>query len=178
MNTSDFPHRFLPPFLTAFLLAVLLVFPTVVRAADSDAHQGHGVSHAAIGMVDNSNEPWAQQLKGQTIVEDAISGRANRSALVELQHSRLMEQMARQVEAGLVTNTGLFNGMSTMHQYDGQGYLLASQPGVEPVATSGGRCPSTAPVGKYGISAINVGVQLTHWPLFSPRGSYVFHDVI
>ena len=92
MNTSDFPHRFLPPFLTAFLLAVLLVFPTVVRAADSDAHQGHGLSHAAIGMVDNSNEPWAQQLKGQTIVEDAISGRANRSALVELQHNRLIDR--------------------------------------------------------------------------------------
>src|SRR5947208_16681080 len=109
MNTSHFPHRFLPPFLTVSCLALLLVFPTVVRAVDSDAEPGHGVSHAthtAMGMVDNSNEPWAQQLKGQTIVEDAISGRANRSALVELQHNRLMEQMARQVEAGLVTNTG------------------------------------------------------------------------
>src|SRR3989475_10699828 len=158
MNTSDFPHRFLPPFLTAFLLAVLLVVPPPVFAADSDAHQGHGLSHAAMGMVDNSNEPWAQQLKGQTIVEDAISGRANRSALVELQHNRLMEQMARQAEAGLVTNTGLFNGMSTMHQYDGQGYLLASQPGVEPVATAGGRCPPTAPVRENGIAPNNAEI--------------------
>src|SRR3989442_9946467 len=145
MNTSDFPHRFLPPFLTAFLLAVCLVVPSPVLAADSDAHQGHGGSHAAMGMVDNSNEPWAQQLKGQTIVEDAISGRANRSALVELQHNRLMEQMARQVEAGHGTNTGLFNGMSTMHQYNGQGYLLVSQPGVQPVAATSGHGPSTAP---------------------------------
>src|SRR2546425_11680099 len=99
MNTSDFPHRFLPPFLTAFLLAVLVVFPKVVGGADSDAHQGHGVSHAAMGMVDNSNEPWAQQLKGQTIAEDAISGPANRSGLVELQHHALLGQMARQAEA-------------------------------------------------------------------------------
>src|SRR5947209_17356184 len=174
MNTSDFPHRFLPPFLTAFLLAVLLVFPTVVRAADSDAHQGHGVSHAAMGMIDNSNEPWAQQLKGQTIVEDAISGRANRSALVELQHNRLMEQMDRHV--GQAPNTGLFNGMSTMHQYDGQGYLLASQPGVEPVAVSGGRCPSTAPVRKYDISAINVEISLNQWLDFYPGYMYVLTE--
>src|SRR3989449_7512353 len=55
------------------------------------------------------------------------------------------------VEAGQVTNTGLFNGMSTMHQYDGQGYLLVSQPGVEPVVATSGRCPSTAPVRKYDI---------------------------
>ena len=47
MNTSDFPHRFPPQFLTAFFLAVLLVFPTVVRAADADTPQGHALSHAA-----------------------------------------------------------------------------------------------------------------------------------
>src|SRR5437773_586166 len=133
MKESNFRHVFSPSFIIySLILAVCLVVPSPVLGADSGAHQGHGVSHAAMGMVDNSNEPWAQQLKGQTIVEDAIAGRANRSALVELQHNRLMEQMARQVESG--QGTGLFNGMSTMHQYDGQGYLLASQPGVEPVA--------------------------------------------
>ncbi len=179
MKGSNFRNVFSPSFIIySLILAVCLVVPSPVLAADSDAHQGHGVSHAAIGMVDNSNEPWAQQLKGQTIVEDAISGRANRSALVELQHNRLMEQMARQAEAGLVTNTGLFNGMSTMHQYDGQGYLLASQPGVEPVATSGGRCPSTAPVRKYDISAINVEITLNQWLDFYPGYMYVLTENI
>ncbi len=177
MKGSNFRNVFSPSFIIySLILAVCLVVPSPVLAADSDAHQGHEVSHAAMGMVDNSNEPWAQQLKGQTIVEDAISGRANRSALVELQHNRLMEQMARQVEAGLVTNTGLFNGMSTMHQYDGQGYLLASQPGVEPVATSGGRCPSTAPVRKYDISAINVEITLNQWLDFYPGYMYVLTE--
>ncbi len=181
MKGSNFRNVFSPSFIIySLILAVCLVVPSPVLAADSDAHQGHGVSHAAMGMVDNSNEPWAQQLKGQTIVEDAISGRANRSALVELQHNRLMdmEQMARQAEAGLVTNTGLFNGMSTMHQYDGQGYLLASQPGVEPVATSGGRCPSTAPVRKYDISAINVEITLNQWLDFYPGYMYVLTENI
>jgi len=179
MKALVFRNLLLNPFLfSLFIIVAILVTPPHVVAADSDAHQGHGVSHATMGMVDNSNEPWAQQLKGQTIVEDAISGRANRSALVELQHNRLMEQMARQVEAGLVTNTGLFNGMSTMHQYDGQGYLLASQPGVEPVATSGGRCPSTAPVRKYDISAINVEITLNQWLDFYPGYMYVLTENI
>src|SRR2546422_3049232 len=178
MKAQDFRNLLFNPFLFSLILAAALVAPAGILAADSDAHAGHGVNHAAMGMVDNSNEPWAQQLKGQTIVEDAISGRANRSALVELQHSRLMEQMARQVEAGLVTNTGLFNGMSTMHQYDGQGYLLASQPGVEPVATSGGRCPSTAPVRKYDISAINVEITLNQWLDFYPGYMYVLTENI
>ena len=31
---------------------------------------------------------WAEQLKGQTIVEDAMSGRGERSAMVEQQHQR------------------------------------------------------------------------------------------
>src|ERR1700675_537066 len=30
---------------------------------------------------------WAEKLKGQTIVEDAMSGKAERSAMVELQRS-------------------------------------------------------------------------------------------
>jgi len=66
-----------------------------------------------MGMIDNSNEPWAQQLKGQTIVEDSIEGRPDRAAMVELQHNRLMDHMASQVEVGQAPNTGLFNGIST-----------------------------------------------------------------
>src|SRR2546428_10114097 len=162
MKGSHFRNVFSPSFIIySLILVVCLVVPSPVLAADSDAHQGHGESHAAMGMIDNSNEPWAQQLKGQTIVEDAISGRANRSALVELQHNRLMEQMARQV--GQAQNTGLFNGMSTMHQYDGQGYPPASQQGVDPVAMSGVRCPPTPPVRKYGLPPINVGTPLNPW---------------
>ncbi len=98
MKTSHVRSPLFHPFLSVFFFAVAtLVVPAGVLAADSEAHKGHEINHAAMGMVDNSNEPWAQKLKGQTIVEDAMSGRASRSALVEMQHNRLMEQMTRQV---------------------------------------------------------------------------------
>ena len=63
-----------------------------------------------------------------------------------------------------------------MHQYDGQGYLLASQSAAEPVATSGGRCPSTVPVKKYDISAINVEISLNQWLDFYPGYMYVLTE--
>ena len=44
------------------------------------------------GMTSQS-PGWAERLKGQTIVEDAMEGRAERAALVEQQHQRMMQQM-------------------------------------------------------------------------------------
>src|SRR5438132_13603288 len=109
MKGSNFRNVFSPLFIIySLIFAVCLVVSSPALAADSDTHQGHEVSHAAMGMIDNSNEPWAQQLKGQTIVADEISGRANRSALVELQHNQLMAQLARPVRQA--TNPGLVNG--------------------------------------------------------------------
>ena len=43
------------------------------------SHAAHGDTHAHMGMIDASSEPWAQKLKGQTIVENAMERRANRS---------------------------------------------------------------------------------------------------
>ena len=51
---------------------------------------------------------WAEQLKGQTIVEDAMSGRGERSAMVEQQHQRIMEQMSHDPQVQGV-NTGMYN---------------------------------------------------------------------
>lgn len=177
MKTSHVRSPLFHPFLSfLFFAAATLVVPAGIFAADAEAPKGHETNHAVMGMVDHSNEPWAQKLKGQTIMEDAMSGRASRSALVEMQHNRLMEQMTRQVQVGQTSNTGMFNGMSTMHQYDGQGYLLASQPGVEPVAATGGRCPSSAPVKKYDISAINVEITLNQWLDFYPGYMYALTE--
>ena len=153
MKTSIYSRFILPSLVVSLTFGAWLFAGSLAVAADVETqkgHEGHSVmNHAAMGMIDNSQEPWAQKLKGQTIVENAIEGRPNRAAMVEMQHNRLMEQMARQAQDSQGSNTGLFNGMSTMHQYDGQGYLLASQSAAEPVATSGGHCPSTAPVKKY-----------------------------
>src|SRR6184192_583456 len=182
MKTSILSRFTLPSLVVSLTFGAWLFASSLSVAADAEpqnGHEGHSVmNHAAMGMIDNSQEPWAQKLKGQTIVENAIEGRPNRAAMVEMQHNRLMEQMARQAQDGQGSNTGLFNGMSTMHQYDGQGYLLASQSAAEPVATSGGRCPSTAPVKKYDISAINVEITLNQWLDFYPGYMYVLTENI
>src|SRR6266571_2126972 len=126
MKSSLLFRFFLPSLVLALTLGGWLFAGSLAVAADMETQKGHethnAASHAAMGMTDNSQEPWAQKLKGQTIVENTIEGRPERAAMVEMQHNRLMEQMARQAQDGKGSNTGLFNGMSTMHQYDGQGY--------------------------------------------------------
>src|SRR5688572_14553058 len=82
--------------LQAILLASsLMVSPPVFAAGPEDAHQTHAVPIS--GPVAGSN--WAEALKGQTRVEDAIEGRAGRSEKVELQHHRLMRQMEQQASS-------------------------------------------------------------------------------
>jgi hypothetical protein len=121
---------------------------------------------------------WAEQLKGQTIVEDTMSGRANRASMVEQQHQRIMEHMSHDPQVQAV-NTGMFNTSSMMHQYGagGQDMLLMSDARVEPVAmTGGGKCPATAPVKQYHVSAINVEITLNQWLDFYPGYMYVLDE--
>ena len=136
-----------------------------------------GSSHVAM----NHQLPgWAEQLKGQTIVEDAMSGLGDRSARVEQQHQRIMDHMAKDPQVQAV-NTGMFNTSSMMHQYGagGQDLLLMSDPRVEPVAmTGGGKCPATAPVKHYNVSAINVEITLNQWLDFYPGYMYVLDEDI
>ncbi len=101
--------------------------------------------------MDHQSPAWAERLKGQTIVENAQEGRAERAALVEKQHERLMQQMQKEMTE---SNSGGYNTMSMMHQYGaGKGnYLLASDGDLEPVAmTGGGKCPASAPVKQYDV---------------------------
>ena len=119
---------------------------------------------------------WAEKLKGQTIVEDAMEGRAERAALVEQQHERMMQQMQQDMEHG-GSNTGAFNGMSMIHQYGGgpQNGLLASSD-AEPVSMTGGLCPKTAQVRNYDISAINVEITLNQWLDYYPGYMYALTE--
>ena len=129
------------------------------------------------GMNHQSPE-WAERLKGQTIIENAKEGRAERSALVEKQHERLMEQMQKEMTD---SNSGGFDTMSMMHQYGaGKGnYLLNSDPDIEPVAMSGGgKCPAFAQVRNYDIAAINVEITLNQWLDYYPGYMYVLTENI
>ncbi len=153
------------------LVAGLVGAPTVF-ALDQAAKESHKKAQPV------SSLGWVEALKGQTVVENSIEGRADRAALVEQQHNRMMEQM--QKDMNHAPNTGAFNTMSMIHQYGaGKGNgLLASSPGVEPVSGKGGNCPATAPVRKYDISAINAEISLNQWLDFYPGYMYVLTEDI
>ena len=134
--------------------------------------------HVAMNHQNHQLPAWAEQLKGQTIVEDTMSGKGDRAAMVEQQHQRVMEHMAQDPQVQGV-NTGMYNTSAMMHQYGagGQDMLLVSDPRIEPVAmTGGGKCPATAPVRQYNVSAINVEITLNQWLDFYPGYMYVLDE--
>jgi hypothetical protein len=153
-----------------------LVCLPLAASAETQPH----VDHAAPQQTAMSHQlpSWAEKLKGQTIVEDAMAGKPERSAMVEQQHQRIMEHLTHDPQAQQV-NTGMFNTQTMMHQYGagGQDLLLMSDPRVEPVAlTGGGKCPASAPVKQYNVSAINVEITLNQWLDFYPGYMYTLDE--
>jgi FtsP/CotA-like multicopper oxidase with cupredoxin domain len=127
------------------------------------------------------NQPaWAEQLKGQTIVEDAKEGHVERTAMMERQHQRIMEKINEQMvhDAEVQRTGGQYNNVNMMHQYGAgnQDILLMSNPSAEPVSIGGGRCPASAPVRSYDVSAINVEITLNMWLDFYPGYMYVLTE--
>ena len=82
-------HRIAGMFLAA-LVGTSFGGPMSLQAeGEPSGHEAGGVSHimapsegAAHDMVHRSPE-WAEKLKGQTIVEDAMEGHAERTSMVE-----------------------------------------------------------------------------------------------
>ncbi len=99
-------------FLALFGGATFWGLQSVASAEEASPEHAHST-----GM--NSSSPgWAEKLKGQTIVEDAMEGRAERAALVEEQHHRMMQQMQKEMDHP-GSETGAFNSMSMIQQYGG-----------------------------------------------------------
>ncbi len=153
-------------------LSLLFAAPGLSVAGSGDhSPSGHATPVAMPG--------WTQQLKGQTIVENAIEGRADNAQKMEQQHHRLMEKLERQAQTDATgqRTSGMFNDMSMMHQYmgqDGSSFLLMTDSGKgEPVLSTGGRCPSNAPVKQYDVSMINIEITLNRWLDFYPGYMYV-----
>ena len=106
-----------PTRLLGAMAAVALLGAPLASAENSSLAGQTSSQHVAM----NHQLPgWAEKLKGQTIVEDAMGGTPERSAMVEQQHQRIMEHMAHdpQVEG---VNTGMYNTSSMMHQYGAGG---------------------------------------------------------
>jgi len=154
----------------------LLWLPLSVSAESPSSHEGHATVQQT--AMSHQTPAWAEKLKGQTIVEDTMSGRADRSAQVEQQHQRIMDHMNQDPQVQGV-NTGMFNTTSMLHQYGagGQDMLLVSDPRVEPVSMNGGgKCPASAPVKSYDVSAINVEITLNQWLDFYPGYMYALTE--
>ncbi|HEX2522974.1 MAG TPA: hypothetical protein VHP35_12705, partial [Terriglobia bacterium] len=139
-------------------------------SAGEPSHESHATPVAMPG--------WTQQLKGQTVVENAIEGRAGNAEKMEMQHHRLMQKLEQQAQedAKAQQTSGGFNNMSMMHQYmgqDGSSFLLMTDSSKgEPVSPSGGTCPSHVPVRKYDVSMINIEITLNRWLDYYPGYMY------
>lgn len=162
-----------------FMAAVALFCVPQAASAESPTPQSTQTMGPQTAMV-YQTPGWAERLKGQTVVENAIEGRPERAALVERQHQRLMEQMQKEMSHQTRGSGGLFSRTAMMHQYGagGQDYLLASDPEVEPVAQGAGRCPATVPVKHYDMSAIDVEITLNQWLDYYPGYMYVLTENI
>jgi hypothetical protein len=114
-----------------------------------------------------------------SIVEKTMEGYVDRVTLIEWRHRWIMPQMEQGAYAQQISRS--YNNKSMMDQY-GTGkddMLLMSQTGVEPISSLGARCPASAPVRQYDISAINVEISLNWWLNFSyPGYMYVLTEHI
>ena len=173
-----FMHKLRGRVFTRMLGAIAAIVLIGVPLASAENPSQAGQTSSQHVAMNHQLPGWAEKLKGQTIVEDAMGGKPERSAMVEQQHQRIMDHMAQDPQMQGV-NTGMYNTSSMMHQYGagGQDMLLVSDPRVEPVAqTGGGKCPATAPVKQYNISTINVEITLNQWLDFYPGYMYVLDE--
>ena len=158
------------------LLGVML--PSVCVGAFQVASAAPPEVHTAV-----HNQPaWAEQLKGQTIIEDAQEGHVERTAMMERQHQRIMEKINEQLahDAEVQRTGGQYNNVNMLHQYGAgnQDLLLMSNSAAEPVSSRGGKCPLSAPVRSYDVSAINVEITLNMWLDFYPGYMYTLTENI
>ena len=65
----------------------------LAASAEIQPHADHGAPQQT--AMSHQLPSWAEQLKGQTVVEDALVGRPDRSAMVEQQHQRIMEHVSQ-----------------------------------------------------------------------------------
>src|SRR5688572_15541435 len=73
--------------------AALMWIP-VVASAEQAVH-----ATAESAAMSHQTPAWAEQLKGQTVMEDAMEGRPERASMVERQHERIMLQMGADAQA-------------------------------------------------------------------------------
>ena len=65
-------------------MATVALLSAPLASAETSSHQAQASSPQ---LATNHQLPgWAEQLKGQTIIEDTMAGKSDRAAMVEQQH--------------------------------------------------------------------------------------------
>ena len=110
---SSINNRRVSPVAWKSLMGVLL--PSLCIGVGSVAWATETDLHATA-----HNQPaWAEQLKGQTIVEDAQEGHVERTGMMERQHQRIMEKINDQLthDSSNQHTGGMYNNVNMLHQY-------------------------------------------------------------
>jgi|GEM_PF-560256 len=154
-----------------------------VLAKHTEAADGYYASEARHELEQMRPDTYVVTEPGHevpgSIVGRAMEGRVDRVTLVEWRPRRIMLQMEQGAHSQLTSTS--YDSRLTMSQYGaGKGdVLVLSQTGVEPISSLGARCPASAPVKQYDISAINVEISLNWWLNFSyPGYMYVLTENI
>jgi len=153
-------------------LLLTLIFPTgLVFAEEGDQH-----NHVMPDVVAAASPEWQKKLADQIAREDKAEGREGHADQVNAAMNKLMEEigMGMKQHAGPAGTTGAFSDMGAMQQMD-RSFFLAST-GNEESVTKGGRCPKSAPVKNYDITAINVEITLNQWLDYHPGYMYVLTE--
>ncbi len=136
---------------------------------------------AAEGAEGGAAPPdWQGKLKTQVQIENTIEGRPTRASRIDLLQKRMADQLHEGHDRTGDPNKGGFSAMmGTGHQMDTMNGILLGQadPNVETVS-AGGRCPKSAPVKAFDITAISVEITLNQWLDFYPGYMYVLTEDI
>ena len=88
-------------------------------------------------------------------------------------HDRMMEEVKRQQES--IGQKGGYSPGANSHMLQ-QGVLLVTEDPTKVSVNSGQRCPATAPVKAYHVSAINIEITLSRFLDYFPGYMYVLKD--
>jgi hypothetical protein len=171
-----------------WLLAVLVVCSTYSLAISGEPIQPATPDQSPAAQKTSTPPGWLEQLKGQTIIENAIEGNSAGVSRMDKQMARMdqlmqeaMDQMTKEEQHS--QHTGAFTAMEGPgHQLDmftgmlRTGVLLGPSKVDEESATPGPRCPKEAPVKTFDISAINVEITLNQWQDYFPGYMYVLTE--
>ncbi len=137
--------------------------------------------------VNNAKPDWQKKLEQQELIEATAEGIPQAAGRMNMFHEKVMEQFSNEAASheghNMARPAGTFAAMSGPgHQLDmfsgmmQQGVLLGPTQVATESVVAGGRCPKSAPVKEFDITAINVEITLNRWLDFYPGYMYTLTE--